>query len=149
MRRHSRRAGLERTGQAMNFRQLSVSTRIYSGFALLIVIAMGLAGFGIDRMSEIGSQLGKLGSITDNTSRVQEATIRLEAVRRAVVRYHFDSDPAALAASQGAMTEASDLLQQLTSGTNADDRRQRYNRIREDMLSYRGWVDREVALHAQ
>jgi methyl-accepting chemotaxis protein len=133
----------------MNFQKLSVSTRIYAGFALLIVIAMGLAGFGIDRMSEMASQLGKLGSITDNTNRLQETTIRLEAIRRAVVHYHVNADPVALTAMQEAMTEASSLLEQLTVGTNADDRRRRYNGVRENILAYRGLVDRLVALHAQ
>jgi methyl-accepting chemotaxis protein len=129
----------------MIFKQLSVSTRIYAGFGLLIVIAMGLAGFGIDRLSGIAGQIGRLSFITDNTSRVQEATLRLESIRRGVAHYQLDATPAALKTMQDGMTETVALLQQLTDGANTEDRRRNYDSVREGIVSYRGLVDRLVA----
>jgi methyl-accepting chemotaxis protein len=133
----------------MNFKQLSVSTRIYAGFGLLILIAMGLAGFGIDRLSGISDQIGRLGSITDNAARAQETALRLESIRRGMVRYQTDALPAALKTMQDGMTEAAGLLEQLTNGTSADDRRRAYSSVRVGILAYRGMVDRLVALQTQ
>jgi methyl-accepting chemotaxis protein len=133
----------------MSFSQLRISTRIYAGFGLLIVIAMGLAGFGINRLSGISAQIGRLGSITDNTSRVQEVMLRIESIRRGVVRYQLDAAPAALKTMQDGMTEAGDLLGKLTNETNDEDRRHSYGSVRESILAYRGLVDRLVTLQAQ
>jgi methyl-accepting chemotaxis protein len=132
----------------MNFKQLSVSTRIYAGFGLLIVIAMGLAGFGIDRLSGIAVQIGRLSSITDNADRAQETTLRLETIRRGMVHYQGDGAPSALKAMRDGMTDAAGFLEQLTNGTNADDRRRAYGSVREGIIAYRGMVDRLVALQS-
>jgi methyl-accepting chemotaxis protein len=133
----------------VNFKQLRVSTRIYAGFGLLIVIAMALAGFGIQRLSGIASQLGRLGAITDNTSRVQETTIRLETIGLAARRYYTDASPVALKTLQDSITESADLLHQSVVATTSEARQRSYTSIREDLLAYRGLVTRLVALQTE
>jgi hypothetical protein len=74
-------------GVSMRLSHFSVKTRIYLGFGCLLVLAVSLAGFGVDRMLRIGTQITVLGAVTDNTSRAAEATFKLESIRRALHKF--------------------------------------------------------------
>lgn len=133
----------------MKFQQLSVKTQVYAGFGSLVAVAMGLAVFGIDRLSRIDTQVGLLGQFTDNNNRAQEIAFRFESMRRNSLRYKTDGNPAALATLQGDATTADELLTQSAATGLAEERRQIYRTILAQMALYHGALDQLVTFQTQ
>lgn len=106
-------------------------------------------GFGIDRLSRIGVQPGKMSAVTDNMFQVQDTSLTLETIRRAGFRYRIDSDPAALKAMQDGMTEATEPLRQSAAATLSEDRRRIDTAVREDARTYRTLAGRPMACQTQ
>ena len=81
----------------MVLNKLKVRTRIYAGFALIIAIGLGVAGFGVFQLSNIDTQVRAMDVSANTLSRMLETSWNLEAMRRGETRYRMDADKAALA----------------------------------------------------
>ena len=57
----------------MGFIRLKVRTRIYLGFAALVVLSLGIAIFGVMQLSGVGSNVGTMNALAGNTDRVLTA----------------------------------------------------------------------------
>ena len=75
----------------MSFIRLKVRTRIYLGFAALVVLSIGIAIFGVMQISGIGTNVGTMDILAGVTQRVLSATRNLEAIRRAETRFLFEA----------------------------------------------------------
>jgi methyl-accepting chemotaxis protein len=136
-------------GVSMRLSHFSVKTRIYLGFGCLLVLAVSLAGFGVDRMLRIGTQITVLGAVTDNTSRAAEATFKLESIRRALHKFKADSDPAGYKDIQGFVADTTGLLTQSAATTRSEDRRRIYNNVEAELRSLLAVLDRFALVQAQ
>ena len=72
--------------------RLKVRTRIYLGFAALVVLSLGIAAFGVYQLSGVRHECRHDGCVlAANTQRVLTITRQLEAMRRAETRYLIDA----------------------------------------------------------
>jgi hypothetical protein len=92
------------------FQQLRIRTRLYLGFGVLVTIAAGVAVFGADRLSRVDAQVALLNDVSGNASHIQDATLQLETVRRAVTRYVTTSEDEAQRDVRTAIADAIDQL---------------------------------------
>ena len=67
--------------------RLKVRTRIYLGFAVLVVLSLGIAAFGVYQLSGVSTNVGKMDLLATSTQRVLTITRQLEAIRRAETRH--------------------------------------------------------------
>jgi hypothetical protein len=62
----------------LNFR---ISDRLYGGFGALVLFGVGLAGFAVWQLSEIGTQVGTMTVQSANTIRAGEISLQFHAIR--------------------------------------------------------------------
>jgi hypothetical protein len=136
-------------GMSMRLSHFSVKTRIYLGFGCLLVLAVSLAGFGVQRLLRIGTQINVLGAVTDNTGRAAEATLKIESIRRALHKFKADNDPAGQNEIKVSVADATKLLGQSAATTRSDARRRTYNNVQSELGSLAVLLDRFASLQAQ
>lgn len=111
--------------------RLKISSRIYVGFGLLIILGLGVAGFGAYRFSEIGKQVGKMTLLSVNMQRVLQAKGQLEVIRREETRYRLNADAAALQGRKSSQARIGVLLTQLTASAPVEEQRRIYGNLQE------------------
>lgn len=82
----------------MGFTNLKVRTRIYLGFAALVVLSLGIAGFGVMQISGIGTNVAAMDRLASVTQRVLNTARNLEAIRRAETRFLFEASDVSIRA---------------------------------------------------
>jgi methyl-accepting chemotaxis protein len=125
----------------MNVFRLGLKPRLYSGFGVLVLLGLALAGFAAWELSGIRSDVQKSSGINDNTIRALEVANRIEIIRRANLRYIVDADEQAPKDAAAAESEAIELLKAAAVATPTEERRTIYNNLRsgvESMGSQRG-----------
>jgi methyl-accepting chemotaxis protein len=108
----------------MRFSHLKVRTRIYTGFAALVVLSLCLAGFGVYQMLNIGSEARTMNTLSGVVWRVLGATYHLEAIRRAETRMRIDGADQTDATDNLAQVRAQ--LSEATQMAISDERRRGY-----------------------
>jgi hypothetical protein len=94
----------------MNFVRLGLKPRVYSGFGVLVVIALALACFAVWELLGIETAMQKLSSINDNTTRALEVSNQIEMILRSNLRYTIDADEQATENAETAEASAIELL---------------------------------------
>src|SRR5579864_3099177 len=98
------------SGEIMKLIRLGLKTRIYCGFGALVLLGVGLAGFGIWELSNISFLVERMGVLSDNTARVTEAETKVEVIRRVALRYTIDQNEEQLKEAIAAEAAAIDRL---------------------------------------
>jgi methyl-accepting chemotaxis protein len=117
----------------MSFLNLRIGGRLYGGFAALLLFCMGLAGFAVWQLEELGTQVAAMTSQSENTIRVGEIATNLQAIRRAVLRYAFDHDEKSYTEAETRLKTAGDLLVVADKTTKSEERRAAYKEINNDV----------------
>jgi hypothetical protein len=110
---------------------LSVSARIYLGFATLVILAVGVGGFAFYQFNRTGTQVAGMVGYADNTERVLEATRRLEELHRAEAIYRATGDAESLQLRQESAARVDTLLTEATNDALSAQRRQIFSLTRE------------------
>ena len=131
---------------AFRFRHMRVKTRIYLGFGLLIVIATGVAIFGINRLSSVQAQVGVMNSASESATRMLNTAVQLEASRRSILRYRFYMDADSLTGIKDSISKAADLLSQASAEPASPDQLRTLASLQNDLRTYSGLADKAVAL---
>jgi methyl-accepting chemotaxis protein len=113
----------------MSILSLRIRERLFGGFGLLILFAMGLAGFAVYELAQMRSQIDRLTLQSSNAIRAQKIATELQAIRRAILRYDFDHDEASIAEAEKRLTTVTDELNEAIRVTLAADRRDSYAKI--------------------
>jgi methyl-accepting chemotaxis protein len=121
----------------MNLLRLGLKPRLYSGFGILVLIGLALAGFAVWELSGIKTQVHTFDAVNGNTNRALEVGTRLEVIRRTNLRYTVDADEQALKDAATAESSASDILKDAAAATLSEERRTIYNGLRADIESLR------------
>ena len=74
---------------------MSIKYRLYGAFGILILVTLGLVIYGAWVFGDIGPVIIRMNSIATNNARTLQAAEHLEILRRTVLRYVYDRDPAA------------------------------------------------------
>jgi methyl-accepting chemotaxis protein len=118
----------------MSFLNLRIRGRLYSGFGALLLFCAALAGFGIWQLMTIRDQVKAMELQSQNTIRVSNIEIELQAIRRAVLRYAFDQDEASFAESEKRLTKVSDLLLEAERTSRSEERRAVYREVGKEIV---------------
>jgi methyl-accepting chemotaxis protein len=108
-----------------------IKGRLYGGFGLLILFAVGLAIFAVWQLTAIQRQVNTTTALSDNVIRVLEVSTELQAVRRAILRYNFDHDKPSFEEAEKRAVHAIELLQAAAKATLSEERRKTYNEIQQ------------------
>ncbi len=113
----------------MHFVHLSLRSRLYLGFAVLVAFGVGMAGFAMLGLSRVTNSVEKMDGFAVSLVRIQEIGKQVEVIRRAANRYRVDADAASLDDIKQAEAQAAALLVEATKAARTDQRRDRYDRI--------------------
>jgi len=109
--------------------QLKVRTRLYLGFALLIAVALLLAGAGSWGIGQLGGQITKLEAVGSNVQRVLTVQGLIGSIRGAQLRYMIDGDASAVADMQAAEDKAKEVLAGAAADTTSPERLAIYGNV--------------------
>jgi methyl-accepting chemotaxis protein len=112
-----------------NLSQLRIKSRIYLGFAALIVIGLVVAGFGAWQLTVVAGKVGSLTAISENASRNLEVSKLGEVLRRSTLRFKTSGDASALKDFDDAQKQATELLATAAKVTLSEERRTMYNSV--------------------
>ena len=73
---------------------MSIKSKLYAGFGLLVLIAVALAVFAITEFNGINTNVVKMNALVENTTRVLQIEHDLEQVRGSALRFTYDHDEA-------------------------------------------------------
>ena len=107
--------------------RLPLSARIFLGFGLLIVLLLGIAGYGSYGLSNVAEEIDKMDGIAGNANRMQELSLRIETIRRGLAEYRNDPDAATLLEVTAAEARATTLLAKSAEFTLSEKRRALFN----------------------
>ena len=113
----------------MTRNRLRIRTRIYLGFGLLVVLSLGVAGFGIYQLSGVGSQARLMTDMSMDMRRVTTIAREVDALSGAETRYRTDPGPAALGLQQSSRNQAGLLLKQAVAAASSPTERGSYGAI--------------------
>jgi methyl-accepting chemotaxis protein len=108
---------------------LGIKGRLYAGFAALVVLGLGLAIFAVWQLSAIQGQVARMTSFSENTARVLELSVDLQAIRRGTLRYLYDGEEASFKEAAERETHAVELLQAAAKVALSEERRKTYNAL--------------------
>ena len=116
--------------------RLKVRTRIYLGFAVLVVLSLGIAAFGVYQLSGVSTNVGKMDLLATNTQRVLTITRQLEAIRRAETRYLVDATEASMKDARDNASAADALLTDAIKIVLTDERRKAYHAVQDTLRAH-------------
>jgi len=89
---------------------LKIRTRIFSGFAALILIGLSVAAYSAVKLSVVGGQTAHLVTITDDRARTITISQLVEKMRRLTLQYRFTDEEAAIKQLTEAQSQALEFL---------------------------------------
>ncbi len=134
---------------AFGLSHLRIRTRIYAGFGALVAVAVAVAAFGGNRLGAVGTQVSAMDAASDQRARLLTAATDIEAIRRTVLRYNTDADPASLTAARNTQAEVQGVLKQAQTAATSDERRRIYLSLQDQLQAYTKIMDSLVALRTE
>jgi len=131
----------------MELKHLRLRTRLYSGIGLLVLLAVGVAGLGSQQLRQVRNTVTEMSADTERATRLDAIVRELELMRRVVLRYRLDADPAALASVREALGQAGEMLKRQPDETTSDARRHIYQALEQEMQAFGSQFERLVKLH--
>src|SRR4051812_34995296 len=101
---------------------LGVKFRIYGGFAIVVALAVTLAGFAVWQLGMTQSEVAHMGRIADKNARILQISQIFEVIQRTYLQYKAAADEAQLKQASAAEQEALSLLGAARQAENHDDR---------------------------
>jgi methyl-accepting chemotaxis protein len=130
----------------MRLSDYRIKSRIYAGFAVLVVVAAAVAAFGVLELTGVDRQIGKFVSISGNTTRNLEVQHLAEQMRRNVLRFRAYQDEAAVKEFEAEQAKAIELLAAAKQATLSDERRRLYGEASEAIAGAKQNFDKLAAL---
>lgn len=107
----------------MRLSRFRLRSQMLFGFGVLIVLLMGVAGFGSYGLSGVGNEVRRMDNLTGNMRWSQEILFRMEIIRRALTRYQIDRDAQSLQDSIDAEARNAMFLADAARVTMSQERR--------------------------
>jgi methyl-accepting chemotaxis protein len=113
--------------------EMSIKSKLYAGFALLVLIAVALTVYAITEFNGIKTNVGKMSALADNTTRIFEIQSQLEAMRRSALRFAYDHDEAAAKENTEIAGKVTATVREAAQVTLSEERRKLYNALQSDI----------------
>ncbi|HKD77251.1 MAG TPA: MCP four helix bundle domain-containing protein, partial [Ktedonobacterales bacterium] len=114
---------------------MSIKSKLYAGFGLLVLIAVALAVFAITEFNGINTNVVKMNALAENTTRVLQIEHDLEQVRRTALRFTYDHDEASAKENGELANQVVATLRDAAQATLSDERRKLYNGLQADVAA--------------
>jgi hypothetical protein len=114
---------------------MSIKSKLYAGFALLVLIAVALAVYAITEFNGIKTNVTKMNALAENTTRVLEVEHNLESIRRSALRFTYDHDEASAKENGEVASRVVATLREAAQATLSDERRKLYNGLQSDVAA--------------
>jgi len=101
---------------------LGVKFRIYGGFAIVVALAVTLAGFAVWQLGLTQAEVARMGTIADNNARVLQLSQTFEVIQRTYLQYKAVADEAQLKQANAAEQKALSLLSAARQAETNDER---------------------------
>ncbi len=101
---------------------LGVKFRIYGGFAIVVALAVTLAGFAVWQLGLTQTEVARMGTIADNNARVLQLSQTFEVIQRTYLQYKAVADDAQLKQASAAEQKALSLLSAARQAETNDER---------------------------
>ena len=130
---------------------MSIKSKLYAGFGLLVLIAVALAVFAITEFNGINTNVVKMNALAENTTRVLQIEHDLEQVRRSALRFTYDHgeavrvanwrtqatlDPKGLAILASEVGKATEIIASLEAAGGAQSMRARVGQLKVSLNDY-------------
>jgi methyl-accepting chemotaxis protein len=132
----------------MDFIRLKVRTRIYLGFTALIVLSLGIAGFGVYQLSGIGGHVRTMDVLAGVTQRVLSVTRNLEAIRSAETNYLSDAPDASMQEARANAQQANAHLAEAVRVAISQERANIYRSVQDALKAHGANLDQLGQLSA-
>ncbi|HEV2160291.1 HAMP domain-containing methyl-accepting chemotaxis protein [Bradyrhizobium sp.] len=107
--------------------RLKIRGRLYAGFSLLVAMGLIMAVVAVWNLWAVQAQMTRLSTLSDNTARVQEISINLQALRRANLRYIYDANEPAFKEAAEREAATVELLRAAAQSTISEERLRIYD----------------------
>jgi methyl-accepting chemotaxis protein len=121
----------------MNRFSVGLKPRIYTGFAVLVLLGLALAGLAAWELSAIKTDVERLSRINANATRSLEVSNRIQIIRRADLGFMLDANEAAMKEAAAAESSSVELLKVASAAARSEERRNFYNSLKVDVESLR------------
>ena len=121
---------------------LGIRGRLYAGFSVLVGLGLVMAAVAVWNLWAVQDQMARLSALSDNTARVQDISINLQALRRANLRYIYDADAPAFKEAAERETATVELLKAAAKSTVSEERLKIYNGLTGDIEKLRSLRER-------
>jgi len=101
---------------------IGVKFRIYGGFAIVVALAVTLAGFAVWQLGLTQTEVARMGTIADNNARVLQLSQTFEVIQRTYLQYKAVADDAQLKQASAAEQKALSLLSAARQAETNDER---------------------------
>jgi methyl-accepting chemotaxis protein len=105
---------------------MSIKSKLYGGFGLLVLVATALAAYAVIQFNGIQSTVTTMDAQAEATSKVMEMERGLETIGRSALRLAYDHDEDAIRESVRAIRRVSELLHEAAESTPSEERRKLY-----------------------
>jgi methyl-accepting chemotaxis protein len=126
--------------------RLRIKPRVHASFAVLVLLGVGVAAFGVWKLAQVGGQVDTLVGVSGNAGRSLEVSERLEIMHRLALRVRSDLDTSAASEFNDAEGEAIELIKIAGADAGDDAHRQAYAAIAEGIDAFGKKFDQLVAL---
>ncbi|WP_210207649.1 hypothetical protein, partial [Rhodoplanes elegans] len=113
-------------GVIMRHLRLKLATRIYSGFGVALLFAVGIAAFGAVGLLSIESRVETMSMLADGNARALQITNDLEVMRRAALRFKLDGAEEAVREGAEASSRIRGMIQSVAAASGSRARREIY-----------------------
>ncbi len=112
---------------------MSIKVKLYSGFGVLVILALGLALYTVQVFGNVGFSVTRMNGIAENTTRTLLTEVYLETLRRSVLRYAYDQDNPSKKENADVAAKTLTTLQAAERATPSDERKKMYREVQAEL----------------
>ena len=114
---------------------MSIKSRLYVGFAILVIAAVFLALYAVYQFNNVGGSVGKMDRLALNALRNEQVDVALEKMRRSVLRYAYDHDEPSAKENGEVAKAAIATLQEAAKTTTSEERRKYFGELQQEITA--------------
>jgi methyl-accepting chemotaxis protein len=114
---------------------MSIKSKLYAGFGLLVLISSALVLYAITQFNGIRGNVETMNTLAEGTSSVMEIENLLETIRRSALRFAYDHDEASAKENGEVTGKVSGMLREAARTTPSEERRKLYNGLLSDIAA--------------
>ncbi len=109
---------------------MSIKMRLYGGFGVLVVLALGLALYAVVQFGGIGTNVGRLDYFATTSTRTLQILDFVEQMRRSALRYLYDRDEGMRKEYEDISVQMLTTVDQAEAASISEERKKEYRDIK-------------------